>query len=56
MITNLSERCIQYVKDNLSSKNVFRALEFGIFYENETLKVYSEFLYLFSYLIDLILY
>jgi len=40
MLPNLSERCIQYLKDNLSPKNVFRALEFGTLRENEALKVY----------------
>ena len=39
MIPNLSDRCIRYVTDNLSAKNVFRALEFGILRENEPLKV-----------------
>ena len=39
MLPYLSERCIQYVKDNLSPKNVFQALELRILHENEALKV-----------------
>jgi len=38
---------MQYVKENLSPRNVFQALEFGILHENEALKVflnYYEFL------------
>ena len=40
MLPILSNRCIQYVKDNLSPKNVFRALEFGVDHHDEALKVY----------------
>jgi len=40
MLPYLAERCIQYVKGNLSPRNVFQALEFGILNENEDLKVF----------------
>lgn len=46
ILPTLFRICVEYMGDNLSPENVFRALEFGIFHNETELKVYIHLLLL----------